>query len=59
MNSTISIKSREGETITVSSQLRLMSKLLEETLADHEGEENYQIECDQPAIYIKAIAEYA
>ena len=36
-----------------------MSKLMEETLADQEGEENYQIECNQPAIYIRAIAEYA
>lgn len=36
--STISIRSREGETITVSTELRNMSKLIEDSIADHEVE---------------------
>ena len=44
--STISIRSREGETITVSTELRNMSKLIEESISDHEGESSFSIECN-------------
>ena len=57
--STISIRSREGETITVSTELRNMSKLIEESISDHDGESTFAIECNQSSANIKAIVEYA
>ncbi len=57
--STINIRSKDGQTIKVSTELRNMSKLIEETIADHADEQTYEIECNQSAVNIKTIVEYA